>query len=184
MNRISFFVPGVPRPGGSKTSNVIYKNGKPLMAKGTRRDGTSFERIVTATREAGPHTASWRADVKDFATKNYKGEPLIGPIALVVTYVMPRSKGHYGSGRNAGRLKDSAPTFVEKAPDTTKLLRSLEDSLKGICWGDDSQVVGQIAEKVYGTKTGAHVDIVAIAPGTRNWLSAVVPILRERGVCL
>jgi Holliday junction resolvase RusA-like endonuclease len=40
------------------------------------------------------------------------------------------------------------------APDTTKLVRSTEDALKGICWRDDSQVVYQVASKEYAARGG------------------------------
>jgi Holliday junction resolvase RusA-like endonuclease len=46
-------------------------------------------------------------------------------------------------------LKASAPANHTIKPDVTKLVRSLEDSLKGIVWLDDSQVVKQSASKRY-----------------------------------
>ena len=68
--------------------------------------------------------------------------PVTGPLAIGAHFLFPRPKGHYGSGRNAGKLKDSAPEYVTKAPDTDKLMRLLCDAvdIAGIC-EDDAQFV-------------------------------------------
>jgi Holliday junction resolvase RusA-like endonuclease len=159
---VRFFVPGIPRPGGSKTAQAIYRNGVPVMKGG---------RVIVTTRESGKYTANWRADFKTFAlVAMASAPPLEGPLSLTVVFTMPRPRGHYGTGRNAGVLKATAPTWHTSAPDTTKLLRSLEDAVKGIVWRDDAQVCGQEAIKVYGDKPGAAV---VVAPCGGDWLKAV-----------
>ena len=72
-----------------------------------------------------------------------KGGLLIGPISLTVTFLFSHPKGDFGSGKNAGVLKCSAPILHIKRPDATKLLRCLEDALNGVIWKDDSQIVYQ-----------------------------------------
>ena len=62
--------------------------------------------------------------------------------------------------RKDGTLKPSAPKHPIVKPDTTKLMRALEDALTGICWRDDTQVVIQTAHKAYAAVTcGAFVRI-------------------------
>lgn len=147
---ISFFVPGLPRPGGSKRAFVLR-----------RRDGTIVTRpggspVVNITEDAKCNK-EWRNAVGWYARKEMTGTPTAGPIELIVQFVLPRPKGHFGSGRNAGMVKASSPAYPTGKPDCTKLLRSTEDALKNILWLDDSQVVKQVVTKVYGDTPGAMI---------------------------
>ena len=140
--RVVFFVPGVPRPGGSKNAFKNKHTGKVMVV------------------EAGKYTKEWRANVAHFgfnAILDHEAPLLDCALSLRVTFQFVRPQSHYGSGRNANKLKDSAPHFHTKRPDTTKLLRALEDALSGVIWVDDAQVVTQVARKVYADKPGAHV---------------------------
>ncbi len=134
---IHFTVIGVPQQTGSK---------KPFTPK--RKDGSYVKRpggtlmtniVDTNEKKAKP----WMKSVRDAAAEAYQGPILQGPIHLTVLFCMPRPKHHYGTGRNAGKLKPSAPKYHTVAPDLTKLIRCLEDSLKGVIWRDDSQVAIQ-----------------------------------------
>lgn len=139
MTTLSFFVPGIPRPGGSKKGFYIAK----------------IKRVVI-TDASGKPGKDWRGDVKAVALQAYKGDPLDEPLRLSIEFTMPRPKNHY---RSNGQLKPGAPHFHTSKPDTTKLIRSLEDALTGILWKDDSSVCMQSAVKVYGEKPGARVTL-------------------------
>jgi Holliday junction resolvase RusA-like endonuclease len=68
----------------------------------------------------------------------------------MMLFVLERPKTDWGTGRNAGRLKPRAPAWPLKRPDSTKLVRAVEDALTGILWSDDSVIVlGPIAAKRY-----------------------------------
>lgn len=138
---ITFFVPGIPKPGGSKVAGFNKTTGKGFV------------------RPANKYTKGWMQTVAYFAHKEYDGEILTGPIRLILTFVMPRPKNHYGTGRNANVLKSTAPFWHTKTPDRTKLMRSTEDALKGIIWKDDSQVCTGGCDKMYGEKTGVLIYI-------------------------
>jgi|Deesub1362A_J573_1020465.scaffolds.fasta_scaffold04192_5 crossover junction endodeoxyribonuclease RusA len=141
---IEFFVPGVPKPAGSKRA-FKTKTGKVVM--------------VDASGKAGE---DWRGDLKKFALEHCP-EPLEGPVDLMVIFVMPRPKSHLGSGRNASKVKPSAPDRHTTRPDVTKLLRAVEDALTGICWKDDAQICLQRAAKIYAnqhTPVGAYIYVV------------------------
>ena len=155
---ISFFVPGIPRPGGSKRGLPIYRH-KDYINK-DEKEFTGHVAVIDANKKVRP----WMADVKHFAYQKYDGPPLTGPINLTLIFVMPRPKGHHGTGKNAGKLKDSAPYYHTVAPDRTKLTRAVEDALTGVIWKDDAQVCKGNAEKIYGNKTGVHVIIKTINP--------------------
>jgi Holliday junction resolvase RusA-like endonuclease len=117
-------------------------------------------------REVSSKIHPWRASVQYASAEQYKGNPIEGPVELNVSFVLPRSKSHYGTGRNATKLKDSAPRHHIKTPDLDKLLRGLLDPLTVKCGGnvliDDSQIVELKAVKRYadhGEATGAMVSI-------------------------
>ena len=73
-------------------------------------------------REVSTKIQPWRASVQYACEQQYKGEPIAEAVALDVTFILPRAKNHYGTGRNATKLKPSAPTHHTKTPDLDKLL--------------------------------------------------------------
>jgi Holliday junction resolvase RusA-like endonuclease len=83
---------------------------------------------------------------------------LDGPLALAVTFHVPRPKGHYGKRG----LRPTAQVYPTTRPDVTKLLRAVEDACTGVVWRDDAQVVRQVAAKVYGEPARAEVEVVVI----------------------
>lgn len=138
--RIEFFVYGIPKPAGSKRGLVNPKTGKAIL--------------VDAAGKAGK---DWRHDCKMAAVEVMQGHNRFsGPVKLFVQFCMPRPKSHYTTGKSQ-HLKETAPQWHTNTPDTTKLMRGLEDSLKGIVWEDDSQVAIQTAIKAYDDNNGALV---------------------------
>ncbi len=129
---LQFTVPGVPAPQGSKV------------------------RTKWGVREDNPATRPWRTAVAWEATAAMRaltetvGEPLLPPYLLEVIFFFPRPKSHYGTGKKAGVLKDTAPVFHAGKPDVDKLVRAIGDSLTGIVVRDDSQIARVYAEKRYG----------------------------------
>ena len=141
---VRFFVPGVPQPGGSKRGfPVKLKSGKQRIA------------IV----EDAKHNAAWRA-VVSLAARQHVDRPFAGPVVVFFDFVMPRPKHHFGTGRNAARLRPGAPLAHTIKPDRTKLQRSTEDALTGIVWGDDCQVVAGGTSKLYGDVPGCWITIL------------------------
>jgi crossover junction endodeoxyribonuclease RusA len=93
---------------------------------------------------------SWRHDVASVAKEAMEGaSPYTEPVDVRLMFWFSRPKGHYGSGRNAGVLKRSAPIAPAVRPDLDKLTRAVLDALTGICFRDDSQVVGMTVSKLY-----------------------------------
>lgn len=142
-NKISFFVPGTPLAGGSKTG-FRTKSGKIIM------------------RDANKKVEIWKSTVAYFAAEAYGGEPLSGPVRCEIVFVLKRPKNHYGTGRNTGILKSTAPYWHTSKPDRTKLMRSTEDALKGILLKDDSHVCDGNVRKIYGEKTGAQITVTSL----------------------
>ena len=130
---------GEPQPQGSKTT---------IQQKGRR------PRVI----EDNPLTHPWRQAVAAAALEAIDGHELqTGPLRLSAVFVFRRPAGHFGTGRNAGRLKASAPNYCRTRPDVDKLLRAVGDALTGIVFRDDAQIVIAVAEKHYGEPACAHI---------------------------
>lgn len=145
-----FFVTGIPAPGGSKNGFAIKKGGV-------------YTGRVAIVESAGHKNKDWRAAVAWTAVEAMRKEmvkaPLLCALRVDFHFTMPRPKHHY---RSNGQLKETAPTWHVAKPDTTKLIRSSEDSLKGIAWVDDSQIAQQTGSKVYGIHAGCEITITPI----------------------
>lgn len=76
-----------------------------------------------------------------------------GPLVVSATFYVDRPASHYGSGKNAGVVKASAPNYphTRSSGDLDKLVRALLDAVTecGSVWVDDSQVSSLIASKTY-----------------------------------
>ena len=104
----------------------------------------------------------WKAAVAFGAREVFHGEPLLEALVLHLLFTRTRPKSHFGTGKNAGILKASAPDSPSSKPDLTKLVRAVEDSLTGIVWKDDAQVVEQWNRKEFGASPGVLVQIFTI----------------------
>jgi Holliday junction resolvase RusA-like endonuclease len=148
---VEFYVPGIPAPGGSKKAFAYVG-----------RDGRPHANVVDDAKRNAP----WRSSVAYEARRAHMGqEPLHGPLQLLVTFYLPRPKDHFGSGKNAGSMKRTAPHLHAKKPDLTKLVRALEDAMTGIVWHDDAQVCEQQIRKRYGAAAGAKVRVEQMDEG-------------------
>lgn len=144
---LSFTVFGIPVPQGSHRGFVV--NGRAVITQDNAR------------------TRPWRQDMTQAALEALGGRPaMVGPVHVIAQFVMPRPKAHYGTGRNAGQLRENAPTYPAGKPDVDKLARNLLDSLTAAqVVRDDSQVVHLCAYKVYASpaeKPGLHVYVSAV----------------------
>lgn len=129
-----------------------------------------------------PDTAdAWKDAVRAAVKAEIMGDPpktvwpLPAPTAFAVAVVFrfARPKAHLRTGRNAGKLKDWAPSWHTGKPDIDNLLKSTLDAIgsypKGmppLVWCDDAQVVALLDPlKRYvraGEEPGATVGIFEI----------------------
>lgn len=109
--------------------------------------------------EANPNTRPWRGSV---AAAGAQAMPegvglLTGPLSMEVAFVFARPKAHFGSGRNASRLKGNAPTYMSSQPDVDKLTRAIADGLQGVVYRNDAQLSVITARKLYGDSAYCHI---------------------------
>jgi len=140
------FVPGTPAAKGSFKAFMPKGGHYPILKNDNARTGPWQERIALAVHEVWPHGL------------------MRGGVALSLYFTFTRPKGHYGTGRNAGKLKPSAPHNMLKTPDVDKLERAVLDALKGVLYVDDKQVFRVRKLKRYGDygePPGVSIHIVA-----------------------
>jgi Holliday junction resolvase RusA-like endonuclease len=67
--------------------------------------------------------------------------PTDRPLELRVDAYFPRPKSHYGTGKNSGVIKPSAPTLHTKKPDIDNIVKFYMDCMNKVVYLDDCQVV-------------------------------------------
>jgi len=78
-----------------------------------------------------------------------KKKPILKAMNADFIFVFERPKCHWGTGRNAEKLKPSSPEYHIIKPDIDNIMKIILDSLNGIIFKDDSQVVSGKYEKRY-----------------------------------
>ncbi len=152
MGPITFTVFGEPRPAGSKRAFALKRrDGSPVL----RPNGTQ---VVTVT-DANPNSRDWKQQVAHAARQAYSGELLDGAIKLTLQFYRQRPKGHFGAKGLNGQGRASLAPITR--PDVLKLARAVEDSLTGVVWRDDAQVVLQLLVKEWGEPARVDVTIEA-----------------------
>jgi crossover junction endodeoxyribonuclease RusA len=128
---MNFFVPGVPKPQGSKRAFVV--KGRPVLVE-----------------SAGVPLKDWRSMVAHVAAGEM-GErlPLEGPLLVTLNFYLPRPKSH----------PKTKVTYPSTRPDLDKLARACLDALTHICFYDDGQVISLYLNKHWGDKVGVHVEV-------------------------
>lgn len=161
---LAFQVYGIPAPQGSK-----------------RHVGHGI------LKESSKKVAPWRDDVKAAAERQIEAEahgiwdPFAGPVHVFVVFQFARAAGHYGTGRNAGLLKTTAPRYPMGKTvhgDIEKLARSTFDALStaGV-FLDDKQVVSTQLDKVFAVngRPGAFIRVTDL-DRLNSIVRAAIPI--------
>jgi Holliday junction resolvase RusA-like endonuclease len=138
---IHIVVQGKAQPAGSKDAFVI--------------PGTNRASVV----DANPHLKPWQVTVSWEARDQYRGKPMTCAVDVEIVVVRKWRTGDYGTGRNAGVLKDHAPLQPTTAPDVLKLARGIEDALTGIVYQDDALIVNEFLQKRYGHEPRVEIRV-------------------------
>ena len=138
---LTFTVPGMPQ--GKARPRVSLKNGK-ARAYTPQKTRAYENQVQFSVLQVLPHGF----------------EAITGPVRVDVRAWYRRPKSHYGTGRNAGVLK---PQFENVWPGTVPDLDNVEkaicDSLNGLVWKDDAQVVDMRSRKFYEDELGPRVEV-------------------------
>tara|TARA_Y100000593_G_scaffold4213_4_gene8344 strand:- start:7397 stop:7861 length:465 start_codon:yes stop_codon:yes gene_type:complete len=148
MASVEFFVEGTPRPQGSKRGFV--RGGRVVLVENSKYHKEWRKTVAEAAKEAmNPKSGA------------YNIPRLTGPLTMALQFFFARPKAHFRTGKFSDELKASAPVYHTQTPDLDKLIRSVDDSLTGIVFEDDSLVVSLTSSKQWrdgpGQKPGVLV---------------------------
>lgn len=110
-------------------------------SRGSKRPVTSKKTGKTILIDSCKSSYKFMDAVKSSARAAMTGGPIDGPVILYWLCRFARPKCHY----NKSGLKPSAPEFHTQKPDISKLVRGVEDSMTGVVFNDDSQIVSYAA---------------------------------------
>lgn len=160
---ITFTVSGDPKPKGSIKAFVVnwpYKSKfKIIELCKSIIDGQQWRPNVALTSTT-KGLKEWESKIKHSALAAMAAEPEVwqGGVSVTAEFYIKRPKTHYGTGKNAGTLKDRFKAILcTKTPDLDKLVRGINDPLTGVVYKDDSQIVTIAASKRYGRKPGVKI---------------------------
>jgi Holliday junction resolvase RusA-like endonuclease len=168
---LRFAVYGDPQTAGSKQAFVPLH---PVTKQPYRKNG----RIVVSVVDDNPKGKGWKRDVAAVARVRWGARPLLtGPLAVQMVVFKLRPKSHYGTGRNADRLKPDAPDYPDLRPDVLKLARAVEDALTQVLWHDDAQIVHEELRKEWGPRAGVEVAVATMPRVLRAERTRSLPLL-------
>lgn len=155
---VTFTVTGHPMPAGSKKGLLnpqfaTFKHGVLRLVNPGARQALVIEDSKNkpwraAVAAAGTEArAQWGAELSD------------RPLQVKFVFYRARPLAHYGTGRNADTLKTNAPEHPTTRPDVLKLARAVEDSLTGVLWHDDAQIVNETLQKRWGTPERVEITV-------------------------
>jgi Holliday junction resolvase RusA-like endonuclease len=142
---IAFTVIGEAKSAGSKRAFRHPHTGRIVTTEAVKGSGEWKNRVADAGVDA--RSAAGLDDL------------LTGPLWVEFIFVRARPASHFGTGRNRGVLKPSAPVFPSTRPDALKLGRAVEDALTGVLWRDDAQIVNEYLFKRYGSTVGCEIRV-------------------------
>jgi len=169
MSEVRFFVssPTGPAPGGSKSAFPIYKRkGVTPCVHGQRPSMAHpcpscwFTGRVAVSDAGGDKTKLWRQEVAKaalIAMREADLAPFECALEVEMIFQIPRPKSHFRS--DGVTLRPGSPLQHVTRPDVLKFTRATEDSLTGICFADDSQIVKETIEKAFSGQAGGWVII-------------------------
>lgn len=139
---VSFFIPGLAKPAGSKRAFCLKRNG-------------AFTGRAVVTDDCKT-SRGWKDHVSNQARKhlaaNFSGfEVFNTPVKFEVCFFMPRPKGHYRRSGALSKAGEDKP-FPTVKPDALKLTRAVEDALTGIVYKDDALIVTEHIQKRYAER--------------------------------
>ena len=117
--------------------------GEPI-AKRRHRVAIRGKRAIAYSDQKGEETA-FKAHLLSQIPYGFK--MLEGPLSVDCVFYKSRPKSHYGTGRNSGRLKPSAPALPITTPDSDNYCKFANDAMNDLIFVDDRQIVDSSEKK-------------------------------------
>ena len=105
-----------------------------------------------------------KRDLKRLVQAEAPEKPFTGPLRVDCYFYFAYRKGDYGTGRNKGVIKTSAPKWKDTGKDRDNCDKLILDALTGIFWLNDSQICDGRIKKLYSEKPRTEIFIKRLCP--------------------
>ena len=125
-------------------------DGNPIAQPRPRAFARKFGDKFSA-RVYDPGTAEgWKSLIAEMIRSQIPAEPFAGAVSVSASFYFERPKSHFGTGKNAATLKESAAADHLKTPDPDNLIKAVMDCMTRLrVYQDDGQVTQLYVEKLW-----------------------------------
>lgn len=121
--------------------------------------GGGFTKVYTPTTRGNGQSngiAEYKAGIR-IAWQQTQALAFSGPVALIATFIFPRTKGQTWKTKPMPRLPH------DKKPDIDNVLKAVQDALNGLAYADDSQIVRVEITKVVAAGDEQPRTLISVA---------------------
>ena len=162
LQRISFFVIGEPKAASrprARSMPLKDRYGNPVR-------NAAGQQIWTA-RAYQEKPENWVSAIRCTAIKFVPKQQITGPCRVDITWVFARPLAHFGTGKNEGKLKSTAPHWHIQKPDRDNADKTILDTLTELeFWRDDTVACSGLLNRIWapvGAHNGALITIQELA---------------------
>lgn len=135
----------------------------PASSQGSKKIGRNQQTGKAIILDDNPRTREWRDLLTLEMRKTAPPQPLDEPVFVQLTIFVQRPANHYGTGRNAGKLKRGVPDIPKTGLDADKVLRCVDDAgTNAGWWCNDSRVSAGSFARYYAETEGVVVEAWAL----------------------
>jgi len=172
---IKLIIPGEPKAQQRHRSAIRLRKGCKAIEARNRTTGKIeklYRRKDFFLHNYDPSSKD-KADIARWIKVLAPETPLRGPLRVDRYYIFSYLDGHYGTGRNAGKVKDSAPYWKQTRPDIDNFDKLVFDALNGIFYKDDGQICAGIHVKLYAKVPRTEIYITPIREQKEEQIDAL-----------
>lgn len=136
-----------------------------MRSRAARIPGLAHVRVYKCEKQREAEE-SFIAQVLAQLPRDHK--PMAGPLEIVINFFVARPRSHYGTGKNAGILKSSAPAYPTSKPDFDNTIKHVCDCFNQVVWADDKLVVRSRVDKDYGERPRTVIRIRELEDGNKR----------------
>lgn len=136
--------------------------GEPMAQKRHRHTGKDRNgKPLKFVRTYDP-SANSKQSLREVVQTQAPPKPLLGPLRVDCFFYFAHRKGDYGSGKNAGVLKASAPLWKDTGKDRDNCDKFVLDAITGVFFLNDSQVCDGRIIKQYSENPRTEIYITIL----------------------
>lgn len=137
--KIKIHIPGQPIGKGRAKSRIV-----------TAKSGKQFTNHYTPAK-----TRNYENEIASYAQMAMQGKQRMdGPVKITLIFVFGITQSWPQWKKDLAMERKLAPTVK---PDSSNILKAIEDACNEIVFKDDTYIIDTIMKKRYGDKPGVHV---------------------------